>query len=165
MYLHRVGPHRPHRQEGHGHLHRLRRASSHTLTALEKKYGIKFEDKKLPTPEEARRLWTERHVVELKEAMSASIFEAFIPLSQELRNRPDGEFLVAFALKYFFTHHRMERAQDREKAEHKREEHVRRDRARCRREGRGRDRIARTARRARAARPRRARGAGAGAAP
>jgi ATP-dependent RNA helicase DeaD len=115
-------------------------AEIHTLTVLQKKFGITFEDKKLPTPEEARRLWTDRHVVELKEAMSASIFEAFIPLSQELRNRPDGEFLVAFALKYFFTHHRMERAQDREKAEHKREEHVRRDKGEVRREGRGRER-------------------------
>ena len=115
-------------------------AEIHTLTVLQKKFGITFEDKKLPTPEEARRLWTDRHVVELKEAMSASIFEAFIPLSQELRNRPDGEFLVAFALKYFFTHHRMERAQDREKAEHKLEVHVRREQTEGRREGRGRDR-------------------------
>ena len=82
--------------------------------------------------------------MELKEAMSASIFEAFIPLSQELRNRPDGEFLVAFALKYFFTHHRMERAQDREKAEHKREEHVRRDKGEVRREVGGASGIART---------------------
>ncbi|ABS26745.1 DEAD/DEAH box helicase [Anaeromyxobacter sp. Fw109-5] len=120
-------------------------AEIHTLTALQKKFGIAFEEKKLPTPDEARRLWTDRHVVELKDAMSASIFEAFIPLSQELRNRPDGEYLVAFALKYFFTHHRMERAQDREKAEHKREEHERREKGEVKREGgrretRGRDR-------------------------
>jgi ATP-dependent RNA helicase DeaD len=100
----------------------------HTLTALQKKYGIVFEQRALPAPEEARRVWTDRHVGELKEAMSASIFEAFIPLSQELRGRPDGEYLVAFALKYFFTHHRMERAEDREKAEHKRSEHERRER-------------------------------------
>jgi len=115
-------------------------AEIHTLTVLQKKFGITFEDKRLPTPEEARRLWTDRHVVELKEAMSSSIFEAFIPLSQELRNRPDGEYLVAFALKYFFTHHRMERAQDREKAEHKREEHVRREQGESRRESRPRER-------------------------
>ena len=120
-------------------------AEIHTLTALQKKFGIAFEEKKLPTPEDARRLWTDRHVAELKDAMSASIFEAFIPLSQELRNRPDGEYLVAFALKYFFTHHRMERAQDREKAEHKREEHERREKGEVKREGprreaRGRDR-------------------------
>ena len=101
----------------------------HTLTALQKKYGITFEEKRLPTPEEAHRIWTERHVHELQEAMSASIFEAFIPLAQELKGRPDGEYLLAFALKSFFTHHRMERAQDRERAEHKRTEHERRERA------------------------------------
>jgi ATP-dependent RNA helicase DeaD len=97
----------------------------HTLTALQKKFNIVFEEKKLPTPEEARKIWTDRHVGELKEAMSSSIFEAFIPLAQELKARPDGEYLIAFALKSFFTHHRMERAQDREKAEHKKVEHER----------------------------------------
>jgi ATP-dependent RNA helicase DeaD len=101
----------------------------HTLSALQKKYGIDFEKKALPTPEEARRVWTERHVGELKEAMSSSIFEAFIPLSQELRARPDGEYLVAFALKYFFTHHRIEKMTDLQKAEHKRAEHERRERS------------------------------------
>ena len=33
--------------------------------------------------EEARRRWTDRHVAELKESMSASVFEGFIPLAQE----------------------------------------------------------------------------------
>jgi ATP-dependent RNA helicase DeaD len=111
-------------------------AEIHTLTALQKKYGIAFEERTLPTPEEARRRWSDRHVAELKEAMSASIFEAFIPLSQELKTRADGEYLIAFALKYFFTHHRMERAQDREKAEHKKAEHDRRERPAERREAR-----------------------------
>jgi ATP-dependent RNA helicase DeaD len=99
----------------------------HTLSALQKKFGVQFEEKQLPTPEEARRVWTDRHVAELKEAMSTSIFEAFIPLAQELRGRQDGDWLVAFALKYFFTHHRIERVQDLHKAEHKREEHERRE--------------------------------------
>src|SRR5512138_1537442 len=114
----------------------------HTLSALQKKYGIQFEEKKLPTPEEARKVWTDRHVAELKDAMSASIFEAFIPLAQELRNRPDGEYLLAFALKVFFTQHRIERAADREKAQHKRHEHERKEpaaEARGREGGRGRD--------------------------
>jgi ATP-dependent RNA helicase DeaD len=34
---------------------------------------------------------------------------------------------MAFALKYFFTHHRMEKATERAKAEHKREEHERKE--------------------------------------
>jgi len=76
-----------------------------------------FEERKLPTPEEAKHRWTERHVAELKEAMSASIFEAFIPLAQQLKARPDGEYLTAFALKYFFQHHRIEKMTDVQKAE------------------------------------------------
>lgn len=112
----------------------------HTLSALQKKYGIAFEQKKLPAPEEARRVWTDRHVGELKDAMSASIFEAYIPLAQELKGRADGDWLVAFALKYFFTHHRIERVADLVKAEHKREEHERRERDHVRKEERRRDR-------------------------
>ena len=110
-------------------------AEIHTLTALQKKFGIQFEERTLPAPEDARRRWSQRHVAELKDAMSASIFEAYIPLAQELRSPSDGEaaerterehvYMVAFALKYFFTHHRMERAQDREKAEHKKAQHER----------------------------------------
>jgi ATP-dependent RNA helicase DeaD len=102
-------------------------AEIHTLTALEKKFGLEFEKKRLPPPEEARRRWSDRHVGELKEAMSASIFEAYIPLAQELKGRSDGEYLTAFALKYFFTHHRMEKAQDHALAEHKREEHEKKE--------------------------------------
>jgi ATP-dependent RNA helicase DeaD len=120
----------------------------HTLSALQKKYGIAFEEKQLPTPEEARRVWTERHVAELKEAMSSSVFEAFIPLAQELKTRQDGDWLVSFALKYFFTHHRIDKMTDVQKAEHKRLEHERRERELARKDeghgggrerGRGRD--------------------------
>jgi ATP-dependent RNA helicase DeaD len=98
-----------------------------TLSALQKKFNIVFEERKLPTPEEAKGRWTERHVAELKEAMSASIFEAYIPLAQQLKGRPDGEYLTAFALKYFFAHHRIEKMTDLQKAEHKREEHERKE--------------------------------------
>jgi len=108
-----------------------------TLGVLQKKFGIAFEEKQMPTPEEARRLWTDRHVGELREGMNSSIFEAFIPLAQELRNRPDGGLLVAFALKYFFTHHRIEKVTDIVKAVHKKEEHERKEmRVAPRREGR-----------------------------
>ena len=98
-----------------------------TLSALQKKFSIDFEERKLPTPEEAKGRWTERHVAELKEAMSASVFEAYIPLAQQLKARPDGEYLTAFALKYFFQHHRIEKMTDLQKAEHKRAEHERKE--------------------------------------
>jgi ATP-dependent RNA helicase DeaD len=94
---------------------------------LQKKFGVVFEEKQMPTQEEARRIWTERHVHELRDGMSASIFEGFIPLAQEIKARPDGDHLLAFALKYFFAHHRIEKVQDLQKAVHKKEEHDRKE--------------------------------------
>jgi ATP-dependent RNA helicase DeaD len=138
VYLHRVGRTGRIGKKGTA-LSLVSGAEIMTLSALQKRFGIQFETRTLPTPEEARRRWTDRHVAELKESMSASVFEGFIPLAQELKGRPDGEYLTAFALKYFFTHHRMERMHDVQKAEHKREEHERKEHRvekRERREGR-----------------------------
>jgi ATP-dependent RNA helicase DeaD len=88
-----------------------------TYTTLEKKYGIKFEKREMPAPEEAMRLWTERHVREIHEAAGSSIFEGFLPLAAQLKTRPDADDLIAFLLKYFFSHLRMEKAQAAMQAE------------------------------------------------
>ncbi|QRN99477.1 DEAD/DEAH box helicase [Archangium violaceum] len=82
-----------------------------TYSVLEKKFGIKFEKREMPAPEEAMRLWAERHVREIREAASGSIFEGFLPLAAQLKGRADADDLVAFLLKYFFSHLRMEKAQ------------------------------------------------------
>jgi ATP-dependent RNA helicase DeaD len=109
VYLHRVG--RTGRIGKHGTAISLVSGRELvTLTALEKKYGIKFEERKLPTPEAARSLWTDRHVARLREGSQSSVYEAFLPLARELKERPDGEALLAFALKYFFHHVRIDRA-------------------------------------------------------
>jgi ATP-dependent RNA helicase DeaD len=126
VYLHRVGRTGRIGKKGTA-LSLVSGAEITTLTALQRRFGIEFETRTLPTPEDARKLWSERHVVELKDAMSASIFEAYIPLAQELKGRQDGEYLLAFALKYFFQHHRMDRAQELQKAVHKKEEHEKRE--------------------------------------
>jgi ATP-dependent RNA helicase DeaD len=88
-----------------------------TLTALERKYGIAFERRAMPSPEEALRLWTERHVREIREAMSGSVHEGYIPLASQLKARPEADDLIAFLLKSFFTHHRMEKARAAMQAE------------------------------------------------
>ncbi|WPB79238.1 DEAD/DEAH box helicase [Archangium violaceum] len=88
-----------------------------TYTTLEKKYGIKFEKREMPAPEEAMRLWAERHVREIREAASGAIFEGFLPLAAQLKARPDADDLMAFLLKYFFSHLRMEKAQAAQQAE------------------------------------------------
>jgi ATP-dependent RNA helicase DeaD len=136
VYLHRAGRTGRIGKKGTA-LSLVTGAEGITLGVLQKKFGIAFEEKQMPTPEEARRLWTDRHVSELREGMNSSIFEAFIPLAQDLRNRPDGGLLVAFALKYFFTHHRIEKVTDIVKAVHKKEEHERKEmRVAPKREGR-----------------------------
>jgi ATP-dependent RNA helicase DeaD len=120
VYLHRVG--RTGRIGKHGTAISLVSGRELvTLTALEKKYGIKFEERKLPTPEAARTLWTDRHVARLREGSQSSVYEAFLPLARELKERPDGEALLAFALKYFFHHVRIDRAHQRPPEEPKAE--------------------------------------------
>jgi ATP-dependent RNA helicase DeaD len=126
VYLHRAGRTGRIGKKGTA-LSLVTGAEGITLGVLQKKFGVVFEEKQMPTQEDARRIWTDRHVVELREGMSASIFEGFIPLAQEIKNRPDGDHLMAFALKYFFTHHRMEKVQDLNKAVHKKEEHERKE--------------------------------------
>src|SRR5256712_9397390 len=61
-----------------------------TFTALEKKYGIVFEKRMMPTPEAALAMWTERHVADLKEAMAGSIYEGYLPLAGAIKARPDA---------------------------------------------------------------------------
>ena len=122
VYLHRAGRTGRIGKKGTA-LSLVSGAEMMTLKALQTKYGVAFEERTLPPAEEARRIWTERRVDELKEAMSSTVFEAFIPLAQRLKARPDGDWLIAFALKYFFSHLHMERVQQQAKAEHKREEH------------------------------------------
>ncbi|NOK39738.1 DEAD/DEAH box helicase, partial [Corallococcus exercitus] len=82
-----------------------------TFTVLEKKFGIKFEMREMPAPEEAMHLWTERHLRELREGMGSSIFEGFLPLASQLKQRPDADDLIAFLIKYYFSRLRMEKAQ------------------------------------------------------
>ncbi|MCY1047160.1 DEAD/DEAH box helicase [Corallococcus sp. bb12-1] len=82
-----------------------------TFSVLEKKFGIKFEMREMPAPEEAMHLWTERHVREIREATGNSIFEGFLPLASQLKTRSDADDLIAFLIKYFFSHLRMEKAQ------------------------------------------------------
>ncbi len=82
-----------------------------TLSTLEKRYGIVFEKRPMPSPEEAARLWTERHVREIRDGAAGSVYEGLLPLANQVRQRPDADDLVAFLLKYFFAHHRMEKLQ------------------------------------------------------
>ncbi|HEY1333120.1 MAG TPA: DEAD/DEAH box helicase, partial [Myxococcaceae bacterium] len=82
-----------------------------TFTVLEKKYGIKFEKREMPSPEDAMRLWTERHVREIQSAAAGSVYEGYLGLAGALKQRPDADDAIAFLLKFFFGHLRREKAQ------------------------------------------------------
>jgi ATP-dependent RNA helicase DeaD len=123
VYLHRVGRTGRIGKKGTA-ISLFTGAEMVTLTALEKRFNIPFEKRKLPTPEEAKGLWTERQLGELSDAMqSGSAFEAYLPLAKEMAERSDRHTLLAYALKYFFTHHRMERAQARAAGERLEQKH------------------------------------------
>ena len=112
VYLHRVG--RTGRIGNKGTaINLLSGREAMTFSTLEKKFGIKFDKRPLPTPEEALKRWTERHVAEIKEGAASVVYEGFLPLAEQLRTRGDFGDLSAFLLKYFFTHHRMEKARAR----------------------------------------------------
>ncbi len=119
VYLHRVGRTGRIGKKGTA-LSLVTGAEIMTLSTLQKKFGIKFRQMTLPSPEEAKSLWTDRAIKELRDAMSTGMaFEAYLPLAKDLAGKDERHSLLAYALKYFFTHHRMERAQVRSAAEEK----------------------------------------------
>ena len=105
-----------------------------TLSTLEKRYGIAFEKRPMPSPDEAIRLWTERHVREIRDGAAGSVYEGLLPLASQLRQRGDADDLVAFLLKYFFTHHRMEKVQAAKEEPPRRESSVAAPESRSRRQ-------------------------------
>ncbi len=118
-----------------------------TLTALEKKYNIAFERRQMPTPEAAMAMWTERHVKDIKAGAAGSVYEGYLTLAGQLKTRPDADDLIAFLLKYFFSHHRVEKLQSQSlqqlteaRAERDRPRDRDRDRDRGGRGGRDRER-------------------------
>src|SRR5713101_1534592 len=61
VYLHRVGRTGRNGKKGTA-ISLVSGAELVTLTALERNYGIQFEQRRLPTPDEAKSLWTERQM-------------------------------------------------------------------------------------------------------
>jgi ATP-dependent RNA helicase DeaD len=73
-----------------------------TRNVLERQFEIKFNCKELPTPEEAAALRVNRQSLRLETAMGTTAFEAYLPLVKALKERENGEFLLATALRIFF---------------------------------------------------------------
>ncbi len=81
-----------------------------TRKVLVGKYQIQFEERVLPSREEAEARWTERHIEEMQKAVRDGLaFEGFLGMARNLRDRgPAADALVAIALRGFFRWHRMD---------------------------------------------------------
>lgn len=109
IYLHRTG--RTGRIGKKGTALSLVGASElQTKRVLEGQHKIKFVPKAFPTPEEAIKRRVDRQSKQIRDAMGSMVFEAYLPTARELMTRPDGEQLVAAALRAFFQWDRTRRA-------------------------------------------------------
>ncbi|MEE2750234.1 MAG: DEAD/DEAH box helicase [Myxococcota bacterium] len=81
-----------------------------TRNVLENQFDIQFNEKPLPTKEEAAELRVKRQAARLEAAVGTTAFEAYLPLVDSLNAREDGKRLLATALRIFFQWDRDERA-------------------------------------------------------
>ena len=81
-----------------------------TRKALEGKYKIPFELRVLPSREEGDQLWTDRHLMQMRQTMEEGMpFEGFLAMAKHLREQgPGGDAYLALALRGFFRYRRME---------------------------------------------------------
>ncbi|MFH1465306.1 MAG: DEAD/DEAH box helicase, partial [Pseudomonadota bacterium] len=88
-----------------------------TRLVLERQYGIQFEVLPVPTPEEAGKLRLEAQVGTLKRAMGSCAFEGYLGTVRALKEHPEGDLLLAVALRTFFGWERERLAAEVEAAE------------------------------------------------
>lgn len=86
----------------------------HTRKVLVKKHKIKFEARNIPTAEELSALRTQKYVSEIRESMTVSAFESYVPVVKELLKREDHVEILAAALRGFFIWNRQKTAENSE---------------------------------------------------
>ncbi|MDG1481272.1 MAG: DEAD/DEAH box helicase [Myxococcota bacterium] len=84
----------------------------HTRNTLEKQYEIAFEKRPMPTPEEATAARVDRQAKAIKKAMGTMAFEGYLGTVRAIKKRPDGDLLLAAAMRAFFLWDRMRKAAD-----------------------------------------------------
>lgn len=82
-----------------------------TRKTLEGQFQIGFTVKPMPTAEEASRARVERQAVVIREAAKSMAYEGFIGTVRALKERPDGDVLLAAALRAFFLWDRARKMQ------------------------------------------------------
>lgn len=74
-----------------------------TLSKLEREFGVRFTEKKLPPEEEAIRLRSARIMKDLSERASVVEVGQHLPVAQEILQSADAPQVVAFLLKQYFN--------------------------------------------------------------
>lgn len=82
-----------------------------TRRILETQHNIPFEVRHLPDPETCVQHRVERQARQIRDAMSSLVFESYLPTVRALKERDDGEALLAAALRAFFQWDRARRAE------------------------------------------------------
>ncbi len=72
-----------------------------TRLTLERQQKIQFEVRLLPTPEESKKLSADRYARMVKEASGSMAYEAYLDAARQIKERPDGDMLIAVALRAF----------------------------------------------------------------
>ncbi|MDP6931752.1 MAG: C-terminal helicase domain-containing protein, partial [Myxococcota bacterium] len=88
-----------------------------TRDVLEQQYEIPWEHRPLPTAEEAASSRVERQANAIRTAMGTMAFEGYLGTVRAIKERPDGDLLLAAALRAFFLWDRMRKAQDSQTAD------------------------------------------------
>jgi ATP-dependent RNA helicase DeaD len=86
-------------------------AELHTRKVLASQYEIDFTVRALPTKEEAAEARVERQVRAIKEAMGTMAFEGYLGTVRAIKERPDGDVLLASAMRAFFLWDRIRKAE------------------------------------------------------
>lgn len=83
-----------------------------TRKTLVTQHEIDFENRELPDAETAARKRVDRQAAEIKDAMGKMVFEAYLPTVRALKERPDGDALLAACIRTFFTWNRQQKAEE-----------------------------------------------------
>ena len=86
-------------------------AELHTRKVLTGQYEIDFTVRPLPSKEEAAAARVERQVKAIKAAMGTMAFEGYLGTVRAIKERPDGDILLASAMRAFFLWDRIRKAE------------------------------------------------------
>ena len=80
-----------------------------THKTLSNKHNLNFTVRELPDAETCVQQRVERQAEQIRSAMSSMVFESYLPTVKAIKDRPDGDALLAAALRAFFQWDRQRR--------------------------------------------------------